>query len=170
MNDIFKPYLRKFVLCSLRSQTWSEHMLHVKLTLQVLENNQLVIKVSKCTFAEKQVTYLDHVITKEGIAVDSKKVRAMKQWPQPKNIKGLRGIFGLTGYYRKFIRNYGVIAKPMIDLLKKNAYRYDDKFTEAFKKLKQCLVELPILNMSDFNKEFVIECDASGVGIGAVLS
>lgn len=174
MNTIFMPYLRKFILVFfddilIFSQAMLEHVEHVSVALQVLQENQLVIKLSKCSFAKENIKYLGHVISARGVAVDNSKVQAIKEWPIPTTPKALRGFLGLTGYYRKFIKHYGIRAKPLTDLLRKDSFRWSDKTTQTFERLKQCLMSPPVLSMPDFNKPFVVECDASGIGIGAVL-
>ncbi|MDO5305519.1 MAG: reverse transcriptase family protein, partial [bacterium] len=96
MNELFHPYLRKFVLVFfddilIYSKTWKEHLKHLEKVLSLLEENQFYAKKSKCTFGKQEVEYLGHVISKEGVKVDPKKIKAINEWPQPKNISKLRG-------------------------------------------------------------------------------
>lgn len=118
MNCVFKPYLRKFVLVYfddilIYSKTWREHISHLRLVLQTLRLQSLYAKASKCTFGSRQVDYLGHIISGEGVRADPKKVEDMVNWPKPTSLKELRGFLGLTGYYRRFVKDYGKIAKPL---------------------------------------------------------
>lgn len=100
---------------------------------------------------------------------DPAKIASMLQWPLPYSIKSLCKFLGLTGYYRKFISGYGLLAAPLTALLKKNAFLWSEQATEAFLLFKQAVTSPPILWLPDFTKMFTIECDASGTGLGAVL-
>lgn len=177
MNSIFKPYLRKFVLVFfddilVYSQTWGKHISHLRLVLQTLRQESLYAKASKCTFGSGQVDYLGHVINEEGIRADPEKVEDMISWPKPTSLKELRGFLGLTGYYRCFVRDYGKIAKPLTDLLKKGSFAWNSQAEQAFGELKQSLTQTPVLVLAlpNFSEPFTIETDSSGTGVGAVLT
>ena len=103
------------------------------------------------------------------MAVDPFKIEAMQNWPTPRNIKLLHGFLGLTGYYCKFVKNYGEISAPVTFLLKKDVFQWSDRASAAFDKLKTAMTTTPVLTLPDFNRPFIIEADASGVEIGAVL-
>jgi hypothetical protein len=103
------------------------------------------------------------------VRVDPKNIEAMQDWPHPKTLKILHGFLGLTGYYRKFVKNYGKITAPLTALLKKNSFTWTPVATQAFQTLKMAMCTTPILTLLDFTKNFVLECDASGKGICDVL-
>ncbi|MCI43430.1 hypothetical protein A2U01_0064667, partial [Trifolium medium] len=108
-------------------------------------------------------------VTGQGVSMDKDKVQAVLNWPTLINVKQLRGFLGLTGYYRRFIQSYPKIASPLTDLLKKEAYKWDDKAEQAFQQLKLAMTTAPVLALPNFKLPFILETDASGVGIGAVL-
>lgn len=124
--------------------------------------------MSKGTFAQNKVEYLCHVISGEGVAVDARKVEDMLKWRKPSTPKQLRGFIGLTGYYRMFVRVHGIISKPLCKMLQKGEFKSSVESEVAFEKLKQAMSSTPVLAIPDFNKPFVLETDASEMGIGAV--
>jgi hypothetical protein len=115
------------------------------------------------------VEYLGHIFGKDGFRVDPKKIESMQDWPRPKTIKILCGFLGLKGYYRKFIHNYGKILDPLTSLLKKNAFTWTLATDHSFQALKDAMCSTPILSLPNFTKTFVLEYDAFGKGIGAIL-
>ncbi|KAD2805797.1 hypothetical protein E3N88_39174 [Mikania micrantha] len=174
MNDIFKHLLRSTVVIFfddilVYSSSWEKHLADLSVVFQVLATNSFSLNPQKCSFGQTTVEYLGHLINGQGVSMDPTKVQAVEDWPVPTNIKGLRGFLGLTGYYRKFIQHYGSIARPLTDLTKKNSFLWSDQAQEAFQQLKHALITAPVLTLPNFEQPFVIECDASGRGIGAVL-
>jgi hypothetical protein len=112
---------------------------------------------------------LGYVISHNGVATDPSKTKVMMKWPIPSSITKVRGFLGLTGYYSKFIRSYGIIAKPLTTLLKKkNSWPNDAD--AAFNSLKQAMCSAPVLTLPNFSEPFEIETDACEKGVGAVLS
>ena len=119
MNHIFKPFLRSFILVFfydilIYSRSYEQHTQHLKVALQVLRDNILFAKKSKCVFAIAEIEYLGHIISENGVSMNPKKVVAMTEWPTPTTIKQLRGFLGLTGYYRKFVKNLASSADPSL--------------------------------------------------------
>jgi len=168
MNHIFRPYLRRFILVFFDdilvfSSSPESHKEHLRITLDILRSNQLFAKRSKCRFGCTEVEYLGHIIFADGVSADPGKIKAMGDWPFPTTIKALRGFLGLTGYYRKFIHAYGSIAAPLTSMLKKNAFSWSPEAKDAFLKLKAAVSQAPVLALPDFEKPFLIECDASGL-------
>jgi len=174
MNHIFQPFLRKFILVFfddilIYSPDMETHLTHLQKTLELLRKYQLFAKMTKCRFGCVEVEYLGHVVSARGVCADPGKIQAMVDWPHPTTIKALRGFLGLTGYYKKFIRGYGAIAAPLTAMLKKNSFSWSEPAQEAFVALKTAVTQAPVLALPNFSQPFLIECDASGVGIGVVL-
>ncbi|KAJ0494369.1 putative nucleotidyltransferase, Ribonuclease H [Helianthus annuus] len=174
MNSIFQQFLRKFILVFfddilIYSKTLEEHVSHLKLTLNLFREHHLFAKRSKCSFGGGTVEYLGHLISKDGVATDPKKVEAIQNWPQPMNVKQLRGFLGLAGYYRRFIKSFGILAKPLTELLKKDAFEWNSQATSAFEELKKALSSPPVLALPNLSLPFILETDASSRGIGAVI-
>ena len=124
MNDLFRPYLRKFILVFfddilMYSKTWNDHLAHLRSVLSILQTNKLFVKETKCRFGVSQVDYLGHVISDQGAAVSPSKIQVVLEWPMPTTVRKVRGFLGLAGYYRKFIRHFGCIAGPLYQLLSK---------------------------------------------------
>jgi hypothetical protein len=135
MNEILCKFLRKFILVFfydilVYSSTWQEHCKHLTQTLEILRQHQLFVKKEKCQFGMQVIKYLGHIISKNGVAVDPEKIFAMVDWPLPKNPRAMRGFLGLTGYYHKFIKNYGKIASPLTQMLKKDSFTWTPRLQQ----------------------------------------
>jgi hypothetical protein len=141
MNNIFAQHLRKFVLVFfddilIYSKNLQQHRAHLNSVLQILRLHQLKAKLSKCTFAVPSVEYLGHVLSGNGVATDPSKIQEIISWQAPETVKQLRGFLGLTGYYRRFVKGYASICRPLHDVLKKNSFSWASPQQAAFEALK----------------------------------
>ncbi|XP_042031797.1 uncharacterized protein K02A2.6-like [Salvia splendens] len=175
MNDIFRPALRKFVLVFfddilVYSTSWDDHVRHLRRVFKVLNAHALVINAKKCLLGRSSVEYLGHIVSFDGVRMDPAKISAVLRWPTPTSLKSIRGFLGLTGYYRRFIKDYCKIAAPLTELLKKPlvtqskvAWDWPAAAAAAFDTLKSALTSAPLLRMPDFTKEFVrVRCFGAG--------
>ncbi|GJS55176.1 putative reverse transcriptase domain-containing protein [Tanacetum coccineum] len=175
MNRVCKPYLDKFVIVFIDdiliySKSKEEHSEHLKIILDLLKKEKLYAKFSKCDFWLESVQFLGHVINREGVHVDPVKIEAIKNWPIPTSPTEVRQFMGLVGYYRRFIEGFSLIAKPLTKLTQKNKkFEWGADEDEAFQKLKRDLCTAPILALPEGPDDFVVYCDASLKGYGAVL-
>ncbi|GJZ81813.1 putative reverse transcriptase domain-containing protein [Tanacetum coccineum] len=175
MNWVCKPYLDRFVIVFIDdiliySKSIKEHEGHLKLILNLLKKEELYAKFSKCEFWLSKVQFLGHVIDSEGIHVDPAKIEAIKDWASPKTPTEIRQFLGLAGYYRRFIEGFSKIARPMTKLTQKSVkFEWGEKAEAAFQLLKQKLCSAPILALPEGSENFVVYCDASHKGLGAVL-
>ncbi|GKA82752.1 putative nucleotidyltransferase, ribonuclease H [Tanacetum coccineum] len=175
MNRVCKPYLDKFVIVFIDdiliySRNEKEHEEHLKTILEMLKKEELYAKFSKCEFWINTVKFLGHVIDSSGIHVDPAKIEAVKNWASPTTPSEIRQFLGLAGYYRRFIEGFSKIAKPMTELTQKNQkFDWGEEQEEAFQLLKQKLCVAPILALPEGSDDFVVYCDASIKGLGAVL-
>ncbi|GJU32238.1 putative reverse transcriptase domain-containing protein [Tanacetum coccineum] len=147
-----------------------EHADHLRIILELLKEEKLYAKFSKCDFWISIVQFLGHVIDRQGIHVDPAKIEAVKNWASPTTPTEVRQFLGLVGYYRRFIKDFSKIAKSLTELTQKNKkYIWGEDQESAFQLLKQKLCEAPILALPEGNDDFVVYCDASHQGLGAVL-
>ncbi|KAK1651032.1 hypothetical protein QYE76_068837 [Lolium multiflorum] len=175
MNHVLREFIGKFVVVYfddilIYSRNESDHTIHIRHVLQVLRDNQLYGNLEKCTFCKDKVIFLGYVVSKHGVEVDVSKIEAIQNWPTPMNVSQVRSFHGLAGFYRRFVPNFSTIAAPLNDLTKKGVvFEWGAAQDHAFDELKRLLTSAPLLALPDFNKQFEIECDASGIGIGGVL-
>jgi hypothetical protein len=174
MNDIFRPLLRRTVIVFfddilVYSTDMALHLTHLRQVFEILAAHEFHLKVSKCSFGQAQVSYLGHVVEHGKVAPDPAKVQAVLDWPPPKTVKGLRGFLGLSGFYRKFIQHYATLAEPLTSLLKKDAFHWSPVAQQAMDALKHALATAPVLALPDFSIPFIVQTDASGHAMGAVL-
>ncbi|KAG2383927.1 uncharacterized protein HKW66_Vig0153100 [Vigna angularis] len=175
MNRIFRPYLDKFVVVFIDdiliySKTQAEHEEHLRAVLSVLREKELYAKLSKCEFWMKEVQFLGHVVSAEGISVDPSKVRAVLDWKSPRSVTEVRSFVGLAGYYRRFIEGFAKIVAPLTQLTRKDQpFAWTDLCEERFQELKVKLTSAPVLIIPDTSKPFEVYCDASHQGLGCVL-
>ena len=175
MNSIMHPYLDKFVVVFLDdiliySKDLKEHEDHLRLVLKQLRKHQLYGKVSKCEFFKKQLEYLGHDVSSEGIKVSPAKIEAIKTWPTPQTVRQVRSFVGLANFYRKFIKGFSEIAKPLTELTKKDIpFEWGNEQEMAMTKLKRALCTAPVLLLPDLARPFVVHTDASSFALGGVL-
>ncbi|WVZ63289.1 hypothetical protein U9M48_012931 [Paspalum notatum var. saurae] len=175
MNSVFMNELDKFVVVFIDdilvySKNEKEHEEHLRIVLSRLREQKLYAKFSKCAFWLKEVTFLGHILSAKGVAVDPGKVEDVLNWKQPQTVTEIRSFLGLARYYRRFIKDFSKIAKPMTALTQKNAkFAWSPKCEEAFGTLKKLLTSAPVLAQPDITKPFDVYCDASGSGLGCVL-
>jgi hypothetical protein len=175
MNKVFMEYLDMFVVVFIDdilvySRNEEEHEGHLRLVLQKLRDNQLYAKRSKCEFWLKEVSFIGHVITGGGIAVDPGKVRDVLNWEPPTTVSEIQSFLGLAGYYRRIIEGFSKIVKPLTSLLEKDKkFLWLEAYQNSFEELRKRLTTAPVLAMPHIHKSFNIFCDASKQGLGCVL-
>jgi len=175
MNRIFFPLIGKCMFVYLDdlvifSPSEEQHLEYIKEVFQIIKSNGLKINIEKCNFFMKEVEVLGHLLTVDGIKPTEGKIEAIKYWDRPKDVSSLRSFLGTVGYYRKFITNFAKIAHCLYQLLKKNQeFIWSQDCQTSFEKLKDCIINFPILKFPDFSKPFIVRTDASYEGFGGVL-
>ncbi|KAL5496553.1 hypothetical protein EMCRGX_G012859 [Ephydatia muelleri] len=151
--------------------TFQEHLHHLTSVFTRLRGAGLKLKPKKCTLCRQQVTFLGHIVSTDGVATDPSKTEAVSKWPIPQNRKEVQQFLGLANYYRRFVKDFALISKPLQRLTEKNApFEWTIGCQNAFDELRKRLVSSPVLAYPDYERRFILDTDASDVGIGAVLS
>jgi hypothetical protein len=152
------------------SKVGAEHEEHLRRVLETLRSHKFYAKLKKCEFWLSEVGFLGHVINQYGISVDPSKVATIVEWERLTNVKEVRSFLGMAGYYRRFVKNFSIIANPLTKLTQKNVkFVWTQECEHAFQVLKEKLVTAPILTLPDPDKRFTVYLDASRVGLGCVL-
>lgn len=160
-------YLDDVIICT---QTFQKHLEVLNDVFRRLRRSHLTVSIEKCHFCKSKMKYLGYVVDRRGLHVDPEKVKAMIELPPPKSVREVRRIIGTFSWYRRFVPDFSSLVAPITALLKKSSrFKWTDDCDMAFKKVKELLIRAPVLNCPDYSLPFVIQTDASGYGIGAVL-
>jgi hypothetical protein len=178
MDDILRPFTNSFVVVYLDdilifSQTWEEHLHHIRQVLQTLRQHKLCANLEKCTFGMTQVQYLGYIIDERGVHVDPAKIQVIRDWPAPTTLTELRSFLGLANFYRRFVLGFSHITWPLSQVTKGGAkakFFRSESQPKAFGELKHRLCSAPVLTLLDLQQPFEIETDASDYAIEAVLT
>ena len=160
-----------WMMCWSSEETFKKHLSNLKEVFDRLRTAKLMLKPTKCRFGSRQVEYLGYIVSPDGISADSRKVAAVQHFPPPRDVKTLQSFLGLASYYRRFIPGFSVVANPLFALTRKNAnFILDATCQDSFDCLKDLLTQAPVLAFPLFDHGFRLDTDASGDGLGAMLS
>ena len=176
INNTLREYLDVFCIAYLDdiliySKSMEDHVKHVKMVLQKLEERALLVKPEKCEFHKTELGFLGYVVGVNGITMDKDKLEAVREWPRPSTVKEIQAFLGFANFYRRFIKDFSKIAAPLTELTKKDqAFNWTDSASKAFEELKKRFCEEPVLAQFDPGKHIVLETDASDFAMGACLN
>lgn len=176
INYVLSDFIDKFVVVYLDdiliySKSLDDHRQHVTKVLEALQQNCLIANLEKCLFHVKEIEFLGHIISGSVVKTDPKKVEAVKNWPTPNTIKQIQSFLGFCNYYRRFIKNFSLIANPLFRLTRKDTkFDWTEECEKSFNDLKDLLTSAPVLLLPDPEKQFILETDASHYALGCVLS
>ena len=176
MNEVLDDVIGKFCFVYIDdvivySKNFQEHLEHLQEIFTKLMKYSLHLKISKCSLFQHEIKFLGHVVNNQGIQVDPDKVKAIKDFPAPENVTAVQRFLGMAGYYRRFIRHFSLIASPLTALTRKDVkFRWTSVEKQAFEEIKKHLLQPPILTYPQLNMPFKVTTDASGIGLGAILS
>jgi len=166
--DFVYHYLDDLVVYS---EDFDSHLKHLEIVLGRLRSAGLTVKPEKVVFATQEISFLGHLVSAAGVRIDPERTRAIREFPVPRDVKGISRFIGMVNYYHKFIPHFADVAAPLNALRKKGVkFKWDAPQQEAFASLKNLISQPPVLGMADFSRQFILQTDASGVALGAVLS
>lgn len=174
-DDVLKTVLRKFAVVYIDdvmvySKTFEEHMEHLRVVMDLVYQSGQLLRADKCDFCKREVEYLGHMVGSGGRRMCTAKLRKILGLPRPHDKESIRRFLGITGYYRAYIKDYARIANPLTELTKQdNQFNWNEECEQAFLILQKEFEKNAVLEYPDYSKTFIIECDASGTGVGAVL-
>src|SRR4030067_2158510 len=175
MMSIFSDYVERIIEVfmddfSVYGDSYELCLMHLEKVLERCEESNLVLNWEKCHFMVTHGIVLGHIVSSKGIEVDKSKIELIANLPTPKSVKDVRSFLGYAGFYRRFIKDFSVISKPLCNLLTKdNVFEWTEHCEEAFVKLKNLLTSAPVIQPPDWSLPFEIMCDASDYVVGAVL-
>ena len=152
------------------SRTLKEHISHLRTALRKFRDAKLFARLHKCSFFQEKVKYLGFDVSEKGVQPSPEKVRTVVEWAQPQSVKDIRGFLGLANFYRRFIRNFSLKARPLTHLTKDGiSWKWEDPEERAFRELKRSLITTLVLRTPDFDRPFVVTTYASAIVVGAIL-
>ena len=168
-RDVFAAaYLDDIIIYS---NSWEDHLDHIKYVLTQLRNANLTVNLKKCSFAQTSMEYLGYVITSNGISINQEKLAPITDYPTPRTAKDVKRFVGLCGWYRQYIENFATVMEPLNRCLRKDIkFCWSHEQQIAFDRIKQCIVNATALALPNFDKQFILRTDSSDLGLGAVLA
>jgi hypothetical protein len=148
--------LRKYLLVFfddilMYNKTWDEHLAHLEEVLGFMQAQSSYVKESKCEFGMRELLYLGHIISEQRVQVHQEKIKAILDWPTPKNLTEMEGFFGLCSYYKRFFKGFSQLVAPLTDLTKKGAFHWTEESQQKFEKMKKVMSTCPVLALPDFS-------------------
>ncbi|KAL9285831.1 putative nucleotidyltransferase, Ribonuclease H [Arabidopsis thaliana] len=171
MNSVFQEFLDEFVIIFIDdilvySKSHEEHELHLRRVMEKLREQKLFAKLSKCRFWQREMGFLGHIVSEEGVSVDPEKIEAIREWPRPTNATEIRSFLGLARYYRRFVKGFASMAQPMTKLTGKDVpFVWSPECEEGFVSLKEMLTSTPVLALPEHGEPYMVYTDASRVGL-----
>ncbi|KAG7533312.1 Zinc finger CCHC-type [Arabidopsis thaliana x Arabidopsis arenosa] len=175
MNSVFREFLDEFVIIFIDdilvySKDWKTHQNHLRAVLERLREQKLFAKLSKCSFWQRSIGFLGHIVSEQEVSVDPEKIKSIKDWPRPKNATEIRSFLGLAGYYRRFVKGFASMSQPMTRLTGKDTkFQWSEECEKSFSELKAMLTSAPVLVLPEEGEPYMVYTDASITGLGCVL-